>query len=298
MKSLWTLPVSSAIVAFVSSCVLAPLVCKMAEARGLLSDPKEVRFYTSRKPLLGHLVLFVGFFLPLAIIFGFRLLSDDGYYSLAEMQRFSIGLFLASLFLTISATYSDVRNDAGNFEWLYIMASSVLLYFFDIRFGELNIPFLGYVDLHSWGLPVLVIWVLLVVSIVELLDFLEGLASAIIMIVSLIYFYLNITSGKGEVFVPLFFAILGGAAGGFIPYQLFQKKILYGKSGNKVVGFIFAAGTVIARRKETTGQFILFPIAILLFFIVVTIVLFLERQLYPYPGVGKKSSPVKRAEKP
>ncbi len=131
--------------------------------------------------------------------------------------------------------------------------------------------------------------VLLVVSITELLDFFEGLASAVITLISLVFFHLQIAKGQGEVYVPFFFAVLGGAAAGLLPFQLFRKKILYGKSGNKLVGFLFAAGTVIARRKETTGQFFLFPIALLLFATVVVHFLFLESQLRPIsPGKVEK----------
>jgi len=224
-------------------------------------------------------------------MFGLGIFTDDYIYSLPELQRIAIGIFFASLFLIISATYSDIRNEPGDFEWIYLIVSSFLLYFFDIRFIVLRIPFLGSIDLtfSFWGLPLLVIWVLLVVSIVEMLDFFEGWASSVIVIASFMYFYLNLTTGKGEVFTPVFFAILAGAVLGLFPFQVIRKKLLYGKSGNKLVGFLFAAGTVIARRKETTGRFILLPIAIILFIVVVVNFLFLESQLRPISVMDKES---------
>jgi len=281
VQSVWTLCLVSAGGTFVLSCLLAMLVQRIARDRKVLSDPKKVRFYTSERPLLGHIPVFVSFFLPFALTFGLGIFSDDFFYTLVELKRISIGLFLASLFLVISATYSDVRNDPGDLEWLYIIGSSLLLYFFEIRFIVLKIPLIGDINVRFWGLPLLMVWVLLVVSITELLDFFEGLASAVITLISLVFFHLQIAKGQGEVFVPFFFATLGGAVAGLLPFQLFQKKILYGKSGNKLVGFLFATGTVIARRKETTGQFFLFPIVLVLFVVVLIHFLFLESQLRP-----------------
>ena len=289
MKSVWTLSLVSAGGTFLFSSLVAMLALRIARDKNILSDPKKVRFYTSEKPLLGHIPLFLSFFLPFALTFGWGVFSDDFFYTLVELKRISIGLFLASLFLVISATYSDVRNDPGDLEWIYIIGSSLVLYFFEIRFIVLKIPLIGDINVRFWGLPLLVVWVLLVVSIMELLDFFEGLASAVIAVVSFVYFYLQIAEGKGEVFVPVFFATLGGAAAGLLPFQLFRKKILYGKSGNKLVGFLFAAGTVIARRKETTGHFFLFPIVLVLFVIVLFHFLFLESQLRPIsPGRAEK----------
>ena len=240
--------------------------------------------------MLGHLVLYASFFIPFALAWWVGIFSDDFLYSLEELKRITLGLFFASSFLMISAAYSDVRNEPGDFEWLYIIVSALLLYFFDIRFVVMKIPFFGTVDLHFWGLPLLLLWVLLIVSIVELLDFFEGLAGSVVFLVCLAYYFLHLFSGKGEFYQPFFFATLAGAIAGILPFQLFTKKILYGKSGNKILGFLFAAGTVIARRKETTGQFFLFPIVIILFVIVLVNFLFLESQLRPIPGPGRDKS--------
>lgn len=288
MNRVWIFSALSAASAFFLSCILSPLVSGAAKKRGIVSDPGKVRFYTSQTPLLGHLVLFFSFFSLLAGAFAFGLFSDDFIYTLSDLQRITTGIFFASLFLAISATYSDVRNESGDFEWLYIIGSAFLIYFFDIRFIVLKIPGMGDINLYIWGLPLLVVWILLIVSIIELLDFFEGLASCVVAVVSVVYFYLHASAGKGELFVPFFFATLGGAAAGLVPHQLFRRKILYGKAGNKLVGFLFAAGTVISHRKETTGQFLIFPIAVILFFIVAVNYLFLERQLRPLVGPVEK----------
>lgn len=247
-----------------------------------------MRFYTGAKPLLGHIPLFLGFFLPFAVMFGLRVFSDDYFYTLTELQHITTGLLFASLFLMISATYSDIRNDSGEFEWIYIIVSAFLLYFFGIRFMVLKMPLIGDINIQFWGLPLLVVWVLLVVSIVELLDFFEGIAGSVIAVISFVYFYLHLTSGEGEVYTSVFFATLGGAVMGILPFMLLRKKIIFGKSGNKIIGFLFAAGTIIARRKETTGQFILFPVVVILFFIVMMNFLFLESQLRPLSGSDNK----------
>lgn len=267
--------------AFAVAFCLSPLIRGFAVRKGILSDPAKIRFYLSPRPLLGHIVLFAGFFAPLAVAFGAGIFGDEFYYSLAELERISLGLFFASLFLTISSVYADVRNDASDLEWIYIIVGALMLYFFGIRFIILKIPFIGVLNLKYWGLPLLVLWVLLVVSIVELLDFFEGLAGGVIAVVSLIFMLLHLTAGKNELYVIVYFAILCGAAAGLLPWQVLGRRIIYGKSGNKLVGFIFAAGTVIAHRKEETGQFFLFPIAVLLFVIVVVNFLFLDQQLRP-----------------
>ncbi|HRR32338.1 MAG TPA: hypothetical protein P5557_13695 [Candidatus Sumerlaeia bacterium] len=267
--------------AFAIAFCLTPLMRGFAIRKKILSDPAKIKFYLTPRPLLGHVVLLTAFFVSLAVAFGLGVFKDEFYYSVAGLERISLGLFFTSLFLTISSIYADVRNDASDLEWVYIIVGALMLYFFGIRFIILKIPFIGILNLKYWGLPLLALWVLLVVSIVELLDFFEGLAGAVIAIVSLIFVGLHLAAGKNELYAIVYFALLFGAAVGILLWQFLGRRIIYGKSGNKVVGFIFAAGTVIAHRKEDTGQFLLFPIAILLFVIVVVNFLFLEQQLRP-----------------
>lgn len=276
--------------AYVIAFCLAPLMRGFAVRRGILSDPSKIRFYLTPRPLLGHVVLLAAFFASLAVAFCLGVFKDEFYYSVAGLERISLGLFFTSLFLTISSVYADVRNDASDLEWIYIIVGALMLYFFGIRFIILKIPFIGVLNLKYWGLPLLALWVLLVVSIVELLDFFEGLAGAVIAVVSLIFVGLHLAAGKNELYVIVYFAILFGAAAGLLPWQILGRRIIYGKSGNKLLGFIFAAGTVIAHRKEYTGQFLLFPIAILLFIIVVVNFLFLDQQLRPMTTKSKTNA--------
>lgn|GEM_PF-582009 len=281
LKSGWAMLLIAAGASFILSILLTPVVIRFARYKGILSEPKKIRFYLSPRPLLGHVVLFISFYLILAGTFILRIYADEYYYTRGEIERMGIGLFLASLFLCISSTFSDIRKDRGDLEWVYIIVCTLMLYFFGIRFTILRIPFLGTMDLKYFGAPLLIIWVLLLVSIVELLDFFEGAAGALVTLVSVAYALLHALSGKREFFVIIFFAILGGAVAGILPYQTLRRKIIYGKSGNKVLGFIFAAGTVISHRKETTGQFVIFPVALVLFIIVVVNFLFLDQQLRP-----------------
>lgn len=284
MNSGWLYTFFASLGALIISVIFTPLTANLAKRKKILSDPLKVRFYTSRKPVLGHIVLFIAFFLPMGIAFASGFFSDEFFYTLSDLHKMTVGLFFSSLFLVISATYSDARNDPGDYEWLYIIVSSVMLYFFEVRFRVLYLPFTGEVNLNIWGLPLLAIWVLLVVSIVELLDFFNGLAGGVIALVSGIYYLLHKTSGKNELYTPFFFAVLMGAVAGILFFQIKGPKIQYGKSGNKILGFLFAAGTVISYRKGTTGQFVIFPIAIFLFIVVTVNFLFLERQHRPNPG--------------
>ncbi len=277
------------IAAFLPSLAAGEILSRFGRNRNLFSDPVQVRFYTKRRPVLGHVALFAAFFLPFAAAFITSVFSDEFFYSLAGMKHIATGLFFSTLFLVISAAISDLRNDPGDYEWLYIIASALMLYFFGIRFTVVYIPGMGEVTSGLWGLPLLVMWVLLIVSIVELLDFFSGAAGGAIAILSLIYAFLHFFSGRGEVFVPAFFIILAGAAAGLLPLQA-AGRIIFGKSGNKIPGFLFAAGTVVAYRKVTTGQIFIFPIAIFLFVIVVGNYLFLDSQLRPTIGPASRGN--------
>ena len=86
-----------------------------------------------------------------------------------------------------------------------------------------------------------------------------------ILLFSLIFFF---GSPPEEVVQRGVAACFVGSVLGIFPCQRIRDGIVLGKAGNKVVGFLFAALTLVGRRKASTTEFLILPIGILVFYLV------------------------------
>jgi UDP-GlcNAc:undecaprenyl-phosphate GlcNAc-1-phosphate transferase len=97
----------------------------------------------------------------------------------------------------------------------------------------------GIVYLGWLSLPVTVAWVVGVINAVNLIDGLDGLASAVVLTVLAAFGLLAAADGVDPT-LPII-AATGGAAFGFLAYNLHPASIIMGDTGSMFLGFVVAA---------------------------------------------------------
>ena len=258
--------------------VLTPLVRRLARGTGAVSDPDRLRYYSGRRPLLGGMMVAVAFWLGvLWLIQSEGGLEGDRVYSPEASWAMLHALFWATFFLVLSTSAADLRNHTGYYEWLYVLGSAVFISCNNIQIESLSVPLLGTIEL-GWGkILVTVIWIVIVVSMVEVLESFGGLVTNIPLLAACAYFFFR--ARGGEVLVPALAVAFIGSLVGFLPWHWGKNGILLGKAGNKVVGFLFAAITIVARHKATTTEFLLIPFAVIVLYVALNNVVELERRV-------------------
>ena len=191
----------------------------------------------------------------------------DALYSEVAARALVAALFWGTTFLVLSTSLADRRHDSGYYEWLSVLASAAFISVNHLGIQKLSVPFFGLVELGVVSGTILtVLWVGIVVSVVEVLESIGGAATLAPVILASLYF--AFVSPEGETVQPVIAAALVGALLGVMPCQWVRDGIVLGKAGNKVVGFLFAALTLVGRRKSGTALLIL-PIAICILYVVV-----------------------------
>ena len=205
-------------------------LAKATKAKELSSLPNVRTSHTNATPTLGGVAIFIGFILP-ALLF-------SSYYETMYGLRF---ITAGCMVIFFSGLKDDIFSISVYSKLLAQIASVVILIgFADIRFTNLH----GFLDIYEindyWSIIVTTFVVVVIVNAFNLIDGIDGLASAVGIICAFsfgVWFYFS----KQFQYAIFSFALIG-ALFGFIRYNLFGKsfKIFMGDSGSLLIGFIIA----------------------------------------------------------
>ncbi len=261
-------------VAVALALLMSVLAIRLGERYGLYADPRKLRFFQKRIVALGGLPLFTAFFL----VAMYALLSvpagADDIYSRPAMVRIVGGVFWGALLLVGGGLYSLKARRHAWLPWLLLVVAVGIAYAHHLRIEALAVLNWKIIRLNGFSFPLTLLWFVLVVAIFEILDSVEGLANIGLVLGSVLGFAL--VDFTREVYVPFLYAALGGASLGCLRTNNFRPRMVYGPTGNKLVGFLFAAVTIIARQKETVVQVVIFPVALAALVVVFFAAMYLE----------------------
>jgi len=154
-----------------------------------------------------------------------------------------------------------------------IIAALVLLAFgYDIE--KVTNPLGGQILVGWWGIPILVLWIVLLTNAINLIDGLDGLACGVAAIAGSILFFAAFSEGA---FVPILAVALSGACLGFLRYNFYPARIFLGDTGSLFLGFVLAAISIQGSFKTTAGMALALPLVVLLVPLADTVVAFFRR---------------------
>jgi len=226
----------AAIVGLVVALLLTPKVRGFAVRKGIVAHPGGRRVHTRATPLLGGLAIFGGFFAGLiaAIAFDRNLLLEPQY----------IGILIGGTFMAIVGVIDDKYELPGWAQALSILAGGGILVLAGVRIELITNPFKGGVILPlGWyfGIPLTIIWVLMVTKAVDCMDGLDGLAAGISAIAAATLMAMAIAASYRFKMTAVISGALLGACVGFLRYNYPPAKIFMGTSGAQFLGFMLAA---------------------------------------------------------
>jgi len=266
------------IVSLILSLIVAPVIIRFCKKFKILSDPERYKFYKGSKPLFGSICIFISAFLPTIVsIFFTSFALNDIVYNKNEIYKITFSFLTSSLIVLISGIWADLKYIKGKYHWIFIFAASIIIHFSGFKFEMLSNPFGEPIKIGSWGILLTIFWIVIITNIVEILNFVEGLSTLIVLIFSLVLFYGALKDQ--EVFVTILLSTFTGSLIGYLFYNIYPSKIINGKSGIRFLGFVIASIILFARRKVTTVAIFIFPSVIIVFFLVLIILSSLEKTL-------------------
>lgn len=209
-------------------------------------------------PRFGGVAIFISFWLIIFSVLYFnssRLSFGDSIIWGLDKKLFGVLLGAVIIFLV------GLWDDKSNLHWSIKLAaqgiSALVVVYFGINISTLSNPFGPNLDLGSFGIVFVVLWMVILMNAVNWLDGLDGLATGVGAIAALILGLLATSSKVNQPATALLSFILLGSLLGFLPWNFHPAKIFLGDTGSLFLGYIISVLAVISGGKVATAALVL-----------------------------------------
>lgn len=244
---------------FIGSVVLSFFVTffvmMLAEKKKVMARPRRLRdIHKKPVPLWGGL----GIYVCLAVMIGLAFAIVDFEDKLAIPIHYMIGVLVGALILIIFGLVDDKYDlKAHESIWGPILAS-VCAVTVGIRVGVITNPLGGMIEFAGWlGIGVTFLWFLGMMYTTKLLDGLDGLASGIVLIGTVVIFFLSLSNKYWQPTVGLYAFIFAGVLIGFLIWNWHPARVFLGEGGSTLVGFILAVLAIVSGAKVATALLVM-----------------------------------------
>ncbi len=237
-------------VAFGISLLAMPIAIYVLRRIGMMDAVAENKIHSKPTPRGGGVVIFLAFAIAVLL---------PGYRSDA-MNGIMVGAFIC---LLVGAADDYFGGIPGVWKLLTLCGVTLILAHFGVRLDLFK---------NSWeflNLPFTMLWIVGVTSAFNGTDNMDGLASGIAVIVSLVFFvialsvYLPVSTENPLSWFGMLAIGLVGANLGFLVYNFSPAKIFMGDSGSFFLGFTLAALGVMGEWTESRIISCMIPVIIL-----------------------------------
>ncbi len=177
--------------------------------------------------------------------------------TIGGLDRNLFGILAGVVLLTIVGLIDDVR---GLSPWPKLGAhvvAGVILAWSTVLVSHVSNPFGAPFDLGWLTYPFVVAWVVVMINVVNFLDGLDGLATGVSLIATLVLFFLAIKPEVNQLSMSVLSLLLSGSLLGFLPFNFSPAKLFLGDTGSQVIGFLLAVFAIISGGKLATAFLVL-----------------------------------------
>lgn len=248
------------LIALVLSLSLTPLVRQFSLKKGIVDQPGGRRVHKLPIPRMGGVAVVLAFWL---VILGIALIEPNRLHfvsaTVGGIDKNLFGVLLGALILVITGIIDDVRGLSPLAKLIAQFLAAACVPLFGIHIQWLAHPLGGPdIQLPLWlDTSLIIFWIVGLINVVNWLDGLDGLATGVGAIASLILFFLSLASFVNQPATALLAIVMCGACLGFLPYNINPAKIFLGDSGSMFLGYLIAIIAVISGGKLATASLVL-----------------------------------------
>ncbi len=222
-------------VALVVGLAATPIVRELAISRGYLDHPGGRKIHQSPIPRVGGVAMVLAFGVAMAAAF----IVVPNFRAVGPLEPNRVPAILAgTALLVVVGVFDDLSGMRARLKLAAQVAAAGLAWALGLDIQTLHFPW-GSVDLGWLSLPVTIAWIVAVINAVNLIDGLDGLASGVAL--TILGAFAVIAAGDGVDSALIVIAAVGGAAIGFLAYNLHPAEIIMGDTGSMFLGFLVAA---------------------------------------------------------
>ena len=235
--------------AFLIAAALSPILQAIALRVGLVDKPDGKRKKHDRPtPLLGGWAVV----LAIALVAGVVLLRSDLLTAGAVTVRHYLGLGVGLLIVMIGGTLDDRYNFPARVQILFPVVAALVAVFSGLEVIKMTNPLGGYFLPGSWSSLLVFLWLLIMMETTKLLDGLDGLATSVGAIGSLMVLLLASSVAFFQPDIVSASAIVLGALLGFLVWNIHPARLFLGEGGSLAIGYLLGALAVLGGSKIAT----------------------------------------------
>jgi UDP-GlcNAc:undecaprenyl-phosphate/decaprenyl-phosphate GlcNAc-1-phosphate transferase len=251
---------SAYLICFLSSILLS--LCstywmrRYATDRGWVAKPELDRHVHTRSvPRLGGVAIFGSFMIVAGLA---MLLPRSSGLRLVLPAHTIVGILGSALIIFLLGLYDDIRF-VGPFWKFGIQAiAAFLLYAGGVGIHRLDLFSAGHPLSTVIGLPLTVVWILLITNAFNLIDGLDGLAAGSAFFSTIVVFVTSLLVPNAT--VTLLTIALAGVILGFLRFNFHPASIFLGDSGSTFIGFMLATLALAGSEKAPTMIAVAIPV--------------------------------------
>lgn len=238
------------------SLALTWYVRRLARAHGWLEKPRlERHVHTSPMPRLGGVAICAAFMVLASVsLFVPGRLGLSIHLPLnAKLAFLGSGLIIFAL-----GFYDDLRGVNAYVKFGVQALAAMLLYFGGLGIHRFDLIPSGPILQSFIGLPLTILWVLLITNAFNLIDGLDGLAAGSALFSTVVVFIVSLIVPNPV--VTCLAIALAGAILGFLGFNFHPATIFLGDSGSLFIGFILSALALAGSQKAPTMVAVAIPV--------------------------------------
>lgn len=231
-----------------------PVIKKIAKRFSVIDYPiDERKIHEQPIPLLGGVAIFLTFFILLLVAWQFDLLTDKKIN-----DSFIFGIIGAGLILMIGGFADDKFNLKPSRQIIFPAMATLLIILSGININFITNPAGGVLKVPIiLGTILTFCWIMGMIYTTKFLDGLDGLATGICFIGSLIIFIVSLFWDEPSSGTSLLALIIAGSCLGFLIFNWHPAKIFLGEGGSVFLGFILAVLSIISGSKIAAALLVL-----------------------------------------
>jgi UDP-GlcNAc:undecaprenyl-phosphate GlcNAc-1-phosphate transferase len=261
------------LISVLTAAVFTRCVRDRAVSSGWVVGPRlERHIHTTSIPRLGGIAIFGSF---AAISVGSILVIR--HFGLVTLLpgRSLLSIFTSCSLIFLLGLYDDLKGIGPYWKFGIQSIAAIILYSGGVGVQQLDLFSAGHLLRATVGMPLTVVWVLLITNAFNLIDGLDGLAAGSA-------FFSTIVVFASSLFVPnvtvtLLTIALAGVILGFLRFNFHPASIFMGDSGSMFVGFMLAALALCGSQKAPAMIAVAIPV-IAFGFPIVDVVLAVSRR--------------------
>jgi UDP-GlcNAc:undecaprenyl-phosphate GlcNAc-1-phosphate transferase len=230
--------------ALIITLILTRLCRSLAIRFEIFDQTNSRKIHKEPKPYLGGLAVFFGFFGPLLFV---------------TSSEIIMYLFYGSLLVTSLGLIDDLYGLSGSVKLLGISGAVVLV----APAGLTTNLFSGFPYGIYLNLFVTIVWVLLLVSSINAIDNMDGLAPGLALIASLMFFVIGALQFPQPTWAIVSIGFTGSLLG-FLLFNFYPATIFLGDTGSFLIGFVMGMLSLMGNWSTHPLKSIIIPLVILI----------------------------------